>query len=182
MEQLTKLETKITELLKPVPNLPLSARRWLGRNAWYFVVITLVIAAISALFLTIAIANLSAAIATINIDSSFLVSAHYDNTLLFREIFQLVLLAITIIVSAIAIKPLRSMRYRGWFLIYLLLIYSAVSIVLGAIISFNPFSFLFDIISGAVELAVATYFVFEIRSQFDAPTHKHVRRATVVKK
>jgi hypothetical protein len=183
MDQLKKLESIISGWLKPVPNLPQSVKKWLSENIWWLAIISLVVSVISALVLVGAIVAYSAATAIIDVNSVYTPNnVVYDGTWLISAIFDLVVIILTVVILASAIKPLQSLRYRGWFLLFILLILSTIRLVVSAILSLNVFVFIMDIIFGAIGLAIAAYLLFQIRGRFGVAVHRPVQHSTTTKK
>jgi uncharacterized membrane protein YfcA len=182
MDQIKKLETIVGNWLKPLPDIPLAAKKWIAENIWWLAIISLVASIISAITLIFGIISYSAATATINTYSYYVHGLQYSTTWLTGALVDLVVLVLTIVITASAIKLLQDLRYRGWFLLFLLLVLSAIHTVVGAIVSLNVGVFLLDIVFGAIVLFIAAYLLFQIRGQFGVAVHRSARRATIVKR
>ncbi len=164
MEALSKLEHKVADLLKGVPHLPSGAQKWLGENIWWIVAIAAGLGVIGALSL---LATLFGSLSTL---SSPFIAYYTSATYVARASLEVgVALVFVVIQSALliaAVRPLKERQKKGWTLLFALLVLSAVSIVVGAIVALNPFSFVVDIIFGALWIAISAYFLFEIRGEF----------------
>ncbi len=169
MEPLTKLEKLILEWYKKVPHLPESFRKWLGDNVWWIAVIGLVFAAISALFVLFG-TLLGSAAAVAYVLPTF---AAWQ---IVTGVVSLVFLVLEAILLGLAIKPLQNKQKKGWVLLYLLWLLGVVYVVVGAVLTLNPFLFIVQILFGAIWVAVSGYFLFEIHSQF-----AHVLKSSGVK-
>ena len=90
----------------------------------------------------------------------------YTGWWVLASVISLLFMIAIVVISAISINPLKNLQKKGWSLLFLTLIVSAVEIIVGAIINFNAVSFIFSIIFGAIGLAISAYFLYEIRSYF----------------
>lgn len=165
MELVKKLENVISKWLKPIPNLPTNAQKWLADNVWWLVLISVILSVMGLIF------SISALIAF----WSFVPYDYYGYTTtlspygngwltsaLLSVIFTIVIVAIT----ASAISPLKLLRHRGWLLLFIVYLLSALEIVVNAVLTLNVFGFITTIISGAIGLAIGGYFLFQIRHYF----------------
>lgn len=175
MELLSKLEHTIAKWLREVPHLPLNIRRWFGDNLWWIILIGAILSGLSVFGLIIALfSNISM------LGSQFI--AYYASTTfvtlaIVKTVVSLVFAAISCVLLSLAVTPLKEKQKKGWVLIFVSWLVNAVSVVVSAIITLNPFSFLTSIIFGALGLLVGLYFIFEIHGQF-----AHVEKSTGVKK
>jgi uncharacterized membrane protein YfcA len=90
----------------------------------------------------------------------------YSAGWLLSTLVSLAFLVATTILTAMAISPLRTQRKKGWKLLFLTVLVSVASVVVGAVLSMNVGVFISDILFGAIATAVGAYFLFEIRSHF----------------
>lgn len=161
MESLNKLEKMVQGWLKPLPHLPESARKWIATNIWWLELIGVIILAISSITLVGGILfSLGLAVAVLG------AGAVYSGFATLSATISLLFMAASVIVMALAISPLKNLKKRGWDLLFLALLINCASIVLSALISFNFYSFLSSMFSGAIGVAIGAYFLFEIRSYF----------------
>lgn len=174
MEFISKLEKTILGWLKGVPHLPEVARKWLGDNIWWIAVIGLVLSAIAAVFSLIGILGTASLVGTIA--ASYYATSTFAAWAIVTGLVSLAFLVIDIILLGLAIKPLQAKQKKGWVLLFAVWLVSAVSVVVDAILSLNPFSFVIGILFGAIWLAVSGYFLFEIHGQF-----AHVEKSKGVK-
>lgn len=174
MEILSKLERTVLGWLKSVPHLPTNARKWLGDNVWWIAVIGAVLGGIGVLGLIIALFGNISTLSSPFV--SYYASATFITWLIIQTIIGLVFAVIEFLLLAFAITPLKEKQKKGWVLLFAVWLVGAVSVVVNAILTLNPFSFITSIIFGALWLALSGYFLFEIHSQF-----AHVERSKGVK-
>lgn len=176
MQLLHKLETLIHGWMKNVPHLPEGARKWLGTNVWWIVLIGVIISGLSLLFALFGIFALMALIGSVS-------STYYVNGTSFAAwgivtgLITFVISAFSLVLTALAITPLKAKQKKGWVLLFAALLVNVAGSVVGAILAFNPFTFIFSLIFTAVFAAIAAYFLFEIHGQF-AQEAKIVSKST----
>lgn len=174
MESLSKLERKILGWLKDVPHLPVSVRQWLGENIWWIAVIGTVLTGIAVLGLLGSIFN---SIGLLNTPAaSFYASTTFITWIIINAIVALVFTAIELILLANAIKPLKTKQKKGWVLLFATWLVGVVAMVVSAILTLNPLSFIGNLIFGTIWVALTGYLLFEIHGQF-----AHVERSKGVK-
>jgi len=174
MKILTQIERAILQWFKGVPHLPANAQKWLGTNVWWIAAAGAVLSGLAILgFLGVLFSGLSA------LGSPF-VSYYASKTFvvwsIITSLVSLVFVALMCLVLAFSVTPLREKQKKGWVLLFGAWLIGAVSIAVTAILTLNVFSFITDIIFGALVVAVSGYFVFEIHNQF-----AHVTRSKGVK-
>jgi len=164
MEVLSKLETRIIGWLKNVPHLPIGVRKWIAENIWWIVTIAVVVVALAVLWM---LSRLFWHVDTLNSPMlSYYVSTAFVGWLVVSTLINLGFTAIQLALMAFAISPLKQRVKRGWVLLFASWLVSIVAVVVGAILTFNPLSFIGNIIFGALVVAVTGYILFEIRDQF----------------
>ena len=159
MEFITKLETTLAGWYKQVPfHLPPSARKWLTVNVWWLVLVGVVlsvlglVSALKGMMYMNEVASQYEAIAGYyNVRDS---SWNYNTALWVSVVFSLVI----VVIEATAIQPLKSLKKRGWDLLFLAMLVSALSAIVGAVLSYS----LGSLIGAAIGLAIGGYFLFEI--------------------
>ena len=164
MEQLAKLEHWVHDKVKNVPHLPENVRKWLGANAWWIVLVGVVVGGISLLFAFGGLLVLASLIGAVS--SSYYVLGGPTAWTVITSLIALLFSAGIVVLNGLAIQPLRKMQKKGWVLLFLSWLLAIVSIVVNGILSLNPFSFIFGLIFGAIAAAIAGYFLFEIHGQF----------------
>lgn len=174
MEQLSKLERMIIGWLKDVPHLPTTVRKWLGDNIWWIVVIGVVLSAIGLLGLIGALfTNLSTLSSPI---ISYYAAPTVIGWLVVTTAVALAFTAIELALMAFAITPLKEKQKKGWVLLFATWLVAIVAMVVGAILTLNPLSFIGNLIFGTIWVALTGYVLFEIHGQFS-----HVERSKGVK-
>ena len=162
MESINKLEQTVAGWLKSLPHLPDKARKWIATNIWWLEVICLIImvfVGLSLIYLLMIAFGISAAVTT-----AYGVPITYTGLTVFLTILSLGLMFVSIAIMAMAINPLKSLKKRGWDLLFIVLLINCASSLISAIFSFS-FSLL---ISSAVGIFISAYLLFEIRSYFVA--------------
>jgi len=169
MESIHKLENMIEGWLKPIPHLPTEWRKWLAENVWWITLVGVVLSVIGVLGLIFALINAMAIFGSVSsFYSVYSVSTAqtYTGWWILAIVVSLVFLVVTIAIEAMAIKPLKSQKKKGWDLMFLVLLIGAVSQVVNIILNFNPMSFIPNVIFTAIGVAIGAYFLFELRSYF----------------
>lgn len=174
MSVVRQLETKVAGWLKPVPPLPINAQKWLAENVWWLAIISVVVSVIGMFILFSAImAYLAFLGAAIGIYSA----QTYASGWIVATLLSLVFSIVTTILTALAINPLKKSQKKGWDLLFLTMLVSAASILVGAVVGLDLGRFIGGIIFGGVGLAIGAYFLFQIRSYF-VKTTKETRPFT----
>ena len=174
MEVLGKLERMVLGWLKSVPHLPAGGRKWLGENVWWIALVGAILSAISALFTLIGVLGVLSVVGTVA--ATYYAASAFTGWAIVTGLVSLAFIVLEAVLLFIAVKPLQARQKKGWVLLFANWLLAAVSVVVSAVLSLNPFSFIFGIIFGAVWLAVIGYFLFEIHGQF-----AHVEKSHGVK-
>lgn len=173
MEFVNKLERLMLGWLKNVPHLPVAARKWLGENVWWIVLIVTIISALGFLG---ALGGFFTYLSLIGASSSaYYINTTYTSVALLNSAVSLAFLAATVALLAFSIKPLKERQKKGWVLLFFTLLVEALSIVVGAVLSFSVGAFIIQILFGAIGVAIGAYFITEIHSQFAHPV-KHTEK------
>jgi len=175
MNLLSKLERTINGWLKDVPHLPSNVRKWLGDNVWWIVVIGTVLSGIAVLGLLGAIFTHLGSLGSPVM--SYYASSTFVGLLLLNAIVGLVFTGIEFALMALAISPLKAKQKKGWVLIFAAWLVSIIGMIVGAVLTLNPLSFVGNLIFGTIWIAITAYFLFEIHGEF-----AHVERSKGVKK
>jgi len=174
MEALSKLEAKIIRLIKDVPHLPLGVRRWFGENVWWLVAISAVMLAIAVLVFIASLFSYLGMLSTPIV--SYYASTTFVGLMIASTAVGLVFAFVQFILMAFAIAPLKARQKRGWVLLFASWLVAIVSVVVGAVLTLNPLSFIGNLIFGALVVAVTGYILFEMHGQF-----AHVEKSAGVK-
>lgn len=175
MDIITKLENLVLRWVKGLPHLPQPAQKWLATNVWWIALIGAILTGISLLF---TLGTLFTAISIIgSVAASYYAASSFTT---WTIVTALVSIAFSIgqgLLLAVAVQPLKALQKKGWVLLFLSWLLGVVAMVVSAVLTLNPFSFIFGLIFGAVWVAISGYFLFEIHGQF-----AHVSKSTGVKK
>jgi len=175
MDIVTKLENLVLGWVKGLPHLPQAAQKWLATNVWWIALVGAILTGIS---LLISLGTLFTAVSILGTVAASYYAASSFTT--WTIVTALVSLAFTIgqgLLLAVAVQPLKALQKKGWVLLFLSWILGIIALVVNAVLTLNPFSFIFAVIFGAVWVAISGYFLFEIHGQF-----AHVSKSTGVKK
>jgi len=170
MELINKLERIVLGWVKNVPHLPATGQKWLGVNVWWIALIAAIIGGIWFLFALNGLFSLLTLLSSVS--NLYYVTNTYTDYAIFKAIIGLVFLGLTVAALAFAISPLKDRLKKGWVLLFLAWIISALSIVVSAVLSLSVIGFIISIIFGAIFLAIGGYFLFEIHGQFAHPTKR----------
>lgn len=165
MESLHKLETTIADWYKNVPHLPKNVSKWIAENVWWIVLIAVILGVFGLFTGFVAIAGLSALTASYGAANPYYGAAMMQANVgasLAAAWVALAGLAVSTVVMALAISPLKDQKKKGWDLLFLSDVVYFVIAVIGAVVSFQ----FFGIISPIIGAAISFYFLFEIRSHF----------------
>jgi hypothetical protein len=166
MSAMTKFEDTIGGLLKPIPHLPTAGQKWIAENVWWIILVGVILSGISVL---VSIGGIFTALAFLGAATSYFGYygvQSYTGWWVLASVISLLFMIAVVVVSAISISPLKAMKEKGWSLLFLTLLISAVEIVVSVLVNFTVVGFIFGIIFGAIGLAISAYFLYEIRSYF----------------
>jgi hypothetical protein len=173
MKSLEKLENRISDWLKPLPQLPVTARKWIATNAWWIMLIGVILSAVSTIFM---IFGVFAAIPLMTVTTStygYYASPAYSGWYFVSLIISTLFMIMTVAIMAMSVTLLKGEQKRGWTLLFWVLILRAVAVVVAAILTCSLMSFIGEILWGAVGLVIGAYLLFEIRSYFVKVEVKH---------
>lgn len=168
MEMLRKLEGIVTSWYKGMPHLPENFRKWLADNIWWLVLIGVVLS----LFVIIpafGVLLFGGAVLT----SVYGAQSMYNGGVFVWALFALMFVVADLVLSALAIGPLKVHRKLGWSLLFLVALLNILSTVLTFIANFSFGGLLF----GLIGAAIGGYFLFEIRDHFGVVAVKPVASA-----
>jgi uncharacterized membrane protein YhaH (DUF805 family) len=173
MEQIKQLEKTIEGWLKPLPHLPTEWRKWLGENAWWITGIGVIVSALALLGM---IGLLLTAMSIIGVTTSVYgvpITAAYSGTWYIATIVSFAFLALTTVLSAMAVNPLKAMKKKGWDLLFMVFLVNIASGVISAAIYLNPVTMVTNLIGVAIGAAIGAYVIFELKSQYNGATVVH---------
>lgn len=168
METVKSIETKLVDINKGLPQLPISLTKWLADYAWLLVLIGVVLSVMS-LFVLVPLLLAAFGLASL-IGVGFGLPSYmtYGQLGWLNVLLSVGNLLIVLYLEATAIAPLKDKKYRGWQLIF---IANLVSLALGmatSIIALQPESVLWSLLSAAIVF----YVLLQVRSYFVAATTK----------
>jgi len=174
MDFLKKLEEKVFGWFKAAPNLPNDARKWLGENIWWIIIVGVILTVLNILRGLQTLEEQLSLKGTVA--GSYYVSSTTSDWIIVTVSVSLFFLIIEAILMFLSIQPLREKQKKGWVLLFAAWLISAVGLVVNGLLTLGIFSFIITVLFGAVWLAISGYFLFEIHGQF-----AHVERSKGVK-
>ncbi|MDK2899276.1 MAG: hypothetical protein PWQ10_463 [Patescibacteria group bacterium] len=166
MISVDEIEKTIGDWLKPLPHLPNIWRKWLAKNIWWIVLVCVILSAIGALTLFNSVFITLPFIFTTTSYLHHYSWLNHDIFWVFSSLVSLSFTVITLVVSAMAISSLKSMKKNGWSLLLLGLVINGASVIVGIIIKFNILNFIPNIVFAVIGFAFTAYLLYEIRSYF----------------
>jgi hypothetical protein len=161
MDTVHKFEKQIEQWLKPLPHLPADWRKWLANNVWWIVLVGVILSVLGGLALIGAVFTAMNAVTTVNTIYNSLgvnVGPLYNGWWYASTIASLVFLAITVVIEAMAVTPLKAHDKKGWDLLFLTFLVGVLSTIVNVVLNITTYS-----VVGSV---IGAYFLFEIRSHF----------------
>jgi len=159
MEFVNKVEARVANWYSKAPHLPVGLREWLGTNIWWIMLIVVILSAIG--ILNILFFGALAALLVAGVGGP--VGATIVGLASFLALIVLAATLAEVIITAIAIKPLKDKQKKGWSLLLLALLVAVGFTVLTFLFSFE----LASLIMSLLWVAVSGYVLFEIRDQFN---------------
>jgi len=162
MDSLHKLEAMVASWYKNAPHLPIEAREWIATNAWWMVLVGVILNIIALWGLMTLLFFASAVL----VGYAGIAGAALGGILWVASLIVLIFGILIIILAAMAVKPLKVMRKKGWMLLFIILLIEVVSQVVDFLFKFN----LFGLVWGVLWAGVGAYFLFEVRDYFGIAT------------
>jgi hypothetical protein len=162
MESIEKIETTLAGWLKPLPHLPVNARKWFADNIWWMALVVInlsiigILAVISFIFSVIALLN------SVSLYYSYGASSIYNGWSIVALIAIFIILVVNIGLYALSIAPLQLLQKKGWKYLFKALMLQVVALIIGAIL----FGSILGFVIGIIGVAIVGYVLFEARSQF----------------
>jgi len=166
MESIKKIEDMIEGWLKPIPHLPTNWRKWISENIWWITLIGVILSVLGLLGLAVALLGAMSIIGTATVIYGAYTPVAYTGMQLVSSLVSLVLLAVTVVITAMAVKPLHVLSKKGWDLLFLAFLVGIVSQVVSAVLTINPALIITNLIGALIGAAISAYFLFEVRSYF----------------
>lgn len=162
MEQVHKLENMIEGWLKPLPHLSTDWRKWIAKNVWWITLIGVVISVMGIFGLLTALSIFGAATSFYGaMMYSAVVQTHGGFWFVFMYA-SLALLALTTVIEAMAISPLKVQHKKGWDLLFFAYLAGVASGVVTGVFNID----VMGLIGTAISAVIGAYFLFEVRSYF----------------
>lgn len=158
METINKLEVTMAAWYKGLPHLPEGARKWITNNVWWLVLVG-VILSLMLIIPAFSLLLFSGAVVTTYGATQ---SAYYGAAFI-PALIGLVIVVVDLVLSILAISPLRAHHKRGWTLLFITMLLGVLSGILTLFSNQDFGSFL----SAIVGAAIGGYFLFEIRDNFN---------------
>ena len=158
MKQLAPLEDAIAKVHKDLPHLPKRLTTWLVENAWWLVIIGVVLGAIGVVTTLTALTAGSLFVGSI-------AGAAIGGMIFVSGIVSLAVLVVTIIIEAMAIQPLKEKKKRGWDLLFLASLIGIAGSLVGALLN-GPLGIITGVVWTAVGAAIGFYVLFELRVHY----------------
>lgn len=170
MENVRKLETVVASWYKNVPHLPVAGQKLLAQNAWWIVLVWLVLSALGVASVLFGTLILGAAVTGLTGAVGAAVSGFAFVIVLITMLFSVAML----IIGAMAISPLKAMQKKGWMLLFIVSLVNVLAAVITFLFGFNLLALIWDLLL----VAVAGYFLFEIHGYFDGASSRKKVAAT----
>lgn len=157
MGALNQLENTAAGWFKQAPHLPANVKKWLADNVWWLALVGVAISAFGILALLPLLVGASV------LTSGYALYAGVDvgRTMLASWIGLGFLVAV-VVLEAMAIMPLKAKKKQGWNLLFLALLVSILSSLVGLVVTYG----VSNIFSAVLTALIGGYFLFEIRDSF----------------
>lgn len=181
METIHKLELSLEQQYDKLPHLPVHIQKWFAENAWWLILIGVAISALGLVgllsVLAIAMFGLTLGGAVIGSGVGATVGAAIGGIVLVTTIISIALYVVETAILGLAVSPLKSLKKRGWDLLFIVAVINAAVIIVVNIISLN----IFGLIWSLLWVGVGVYFLYEIRSFFIVKKHVSKKEAEPAK-
>jgi hypothetical protein len=155
MQQVEKIEKMVATWMKDMPHLPKGLTKWLAENAWWLVIIGVVLSVLSLLMALTALTVGSVVLGTLG-------AAALGGTLFVGALISLVGSAASAVIEGLAISPLKVMNKKGWDLLFLSVLVGFAGAVVSSLIGMN----IMGVVWAAVAAAISFYVLLEVKPYF----------------
>lgn len=155
MDTVNKLELKAVEWYKTIPHLPEGSRKWIATNIWWITLVGVILGGIGIFGIVAATFFAGAALSLYG----GAVGAAIGGIVLIAVLVFVAFMAVTVVLSAMAIAPLKAMQRKGWTLLFVVALVQVAEHLVSFLFNWN----LFGLIWSLFFTAVGGYFLFEIR-------------------
>lgn len=159
METVNKIENMVAQWYKGAPHLPKNGQQWLAKNAWWLALISVIVGAMG-IFALLSITLFAGAVLTA---AGGVAGAAIAGFSMIVVLVYLAIAVVSLIITVMAISPLKALKKRGWTLLFLTVLLTVVEKVVYFVFDYNFFSLIWSLLMSAV----VAYFLFEIRGFFD---------------
>jgi hypothetical protein len=158
MNNINKLEKMAAEWYSKAPHLPKNGQKWLATNAWWIVLVGVILGAVG-IYLVLVATFFAGALLT---GVAGVAGAAIAGIALIAVVVAMLISLMTIVLSAMAISPLKAMQKKGWTLIFITVLIEIAAQVIQFLFDYNLFGLVWNLLFAAV----GAYFLFEVRSYF----------------
>ena len=162
-----RLEARFAKLFSKAPHLPSSGRTWLAYNLWWLILILLIIFGIGLFFTLLFGILFTTLVAGIGVIFGGPIGALIGGIAGIAILLLGTFLLIALVLAGAAVSDLKQLRQRGWYLLFLLANIGIVFTCLGFLFTFEPISFIWNLLM----IGVGLYLLFEVRSYFGVARH-----------
>jgi hypothetical protein len=167
METVAKLEKLIAGWYESAPHLPVNGKKWLADNAWWIALVGVIVGTASIVWLLMLTFFTGVFFAAY----TGVVGAALAGAGTLLVMITLALSSVALVLTAMAIAPLKAHKKRGWTLIFITVLLQVLSVAVSFMFDWNLFGLLYSL----VFTAIGAYFLFEIRSYFGDMAKKPAR-------
>lgn len=163
MEYINKLEKTVADWYTGAPHLSPSGRKWLSTNMWWIALVGVILGAMG-IVTVISVTFFAGVLASFYAGP---VGAAIAGLGMVVVVIALLISVASLVLTAMAIQPLKALKKRGWTLLFMTVLLHVASLVLDFLFSgFN----LFGLVWSLLFTAIGAYFLFEVRDSFTAQT------------
>jgi hypothetical protein len=160
MEVIRKLENMVAGWFEKMPHISTKSREWLVQNVWWLVLVWTILGALGIFWVFLGVTLLGAVFAGVG----GAVGAAVGGFVVLVTTIAMLTSIIAVVLSAMAVSPLKMRQKKGWSLIFIVILLGVLSDVLMFLFDMNFFSLIWSLLF----TAMVTYFLFEIRGYFNA--------------
>lgn len=164
MENVRKLEVMVASWYKNMPHLPKNGQKWLAENIWWLILVLVVIGAMGVASVVMATFFAGVLLSTVGGP----VGAAVGGIALVAVLVTLLFSIVVLVISAMAVPPLRMLQKKGWTLLFIVILLQVVAHAATFLLNFNLIALVWNLFF----TAVAAYFLFEVRDHFVASRAK----------
>jgi len=170
MESLRNLEVMAASWYKNMPHLPKEGQKWLAENAWWLALLGLILGSFGILSVLLGVLLAGTLLAGVGGP----IGAAIGGIAFFAVFVSLAFAIVDMVLTAMAIGPLKARQKRGWSLLFLMALINVLSLAVSFLFQLN----LFSLVWGLLFAAIGGYFLFEVRDYFvgSKTTKRHAEK------